>query len=129
MRTFDLHLQDDIRDIAARTRELATHRLHTIPGFIFDLAVNRMVELTGRTTAVHAVIDAMTNSRPSASRYIKNVHHAGSDFLRPHEYAAIIQNSQEHGDTRTSNHRVMQPFGPHSGNNGRTQHFTVLPST
>ena len=97
MRTFDADLQDDVRDIAARTRELATYRLHTIPEFMFDLAVNRIVELTGRTTAVHAVIDAMTNSRPSASRYIKNVHHAGSHFLRPDEYAAIIQTAKDTG--------------------------------
>jgi hypothetical protein len=97
LKMFNAELQDDVRDIAARTRELATYRLHTIPEFIFDVAVNRMVELTGRTTAVHAVIDAMTNSRPSASRYIKNVHHSGSHFLRPHEYAAIIQTAKNTG--------------------------------
>lgn len=100
MRTFDADLRDDVRDIAARTRELATYQLHTIPVDLFDVAVTRMVELTGRTTAVHAVIDAMTNSRPSASRYIKNVHHSGSHFLRPHEYAAIIQTAKNTGIPR-----------------------------
>ena len=95
LRMFDADMRDDIRDIAARTREMATYRLHTIPDFMFDVAVNRVFELTGRTTAVHAVIDAMTKNRPSASRYIKNVHHSGSYFLQIHEYTAIVQAAKD----------------------------------
>ena len=90
-RWIEPEFRNDLQDIAARTRELAASGLHYTPDALFRMTINRMFALTGRTHAVHAVIDAMTGNRPSASRYLKNVHHLGSHLLDPDQCAAIVE--------------------------------------
>ena len=93
----DPEFKDNVRDLVARTRELASWGLHDTPEPMFRMALSRMFELTGRTAAVHAVIDVLTGDRPSASRYLKDVYHSGSYFLQPHECQAVVEAAKDAG--------------------------------
>ena len=61
------------------------------------IPLSRMFELTGRTAAVHAVIDVLTGEGTSAVRYLKDVYHSGSYFLQPHECQAIVEAAKNAG--------------------------------
>ena len=91
----DPEFKDNVRDLVARIRDLASWGLHDTPEPMFRMALSRMFELTGRTAAVHAVIDVLTGDRPSASRYLKDVYHSGSYFLQPHAYQAIVEAAKD----------------------------------
>ena len=82
--------RNDLREIAARTRELAASGLQSTPDALFRMAISHVFELTERTHAVHAVIDALTGNRPTASNYLKNVYHPGPQFLDPDRCAIIV---------------------------------------
>ena len=87
----------DVLGLAARTREMASWGLHTTPEPMLRMALSSMFELTGRTAAVHAVIDVLTGEGTSAARYLKDVYHSGSYFLQPHECQAIVEAAKNAG--------------------------------
>ena len=64
---------------------------------MFKTALGRLFELTGRTVAVHSVIEVLTGGRPSASRYLKHAYQSGSYFVHPHHCAAIIEAARAAG--------------------------------
>lgn len=101
----------DLHDIAARTRELAASKLQSTPDALFRMAISHVFELTERTHAVHAVIDALTGNRPTASNYLKNVHHSGSQFLDPDQCAAIVEAARAAGVPPTDVTELCHRFG------------------
>lgn len=75
------------------------------------MAISHVFELTERTQAVHAVIDALTGNRHTAANYLKNVHHAGSQFLDPDQCAAIVEAARAAGAPPTDVTKLCHRLG------------------
>ena len=125
----ELEFRNDLRDIAARTRELAASGLQSTPDALFRMAISHVFELTERTQAVHAVIDALTGNRPTASNYLKNVHHSGSQFLDPDQCAAIVEAARAAGVPPTDVTELCNRLGLPGSSHGRNGRRTALPGT